>query len=148
MPPCGRAPQVGRRRDPPRHDPPETTGAGAVVAVDGAVAGGADGRESRFRDRCPRRDLSRCAAEGSGVAARRVVCRFALGVPVTCAAAVDVWPENPRAARAVKATASTTVPAARARLNRRNLRSAASRAATAGGVRSGLVMAANLAVSG
>jgi hypothetical protein len=47
----------------------------------------------------------------------------------------------------VNATASSTVPAASARLTRRNLRSAASRAATAGGVRKARDIAADLAAA-
>jgi hypothetical protein len=46
-----------------------------------------------------------------------------------------------------KATASSTVPADSARLTRRNLRSAASRAAIAGGVRTGRAIAADLAAA-
>jgi hypothetical protein len=73
------------------------------------------------------------------------VCVLVVGVTTTCAAAVDVWPENPRAATAVNAMASSTVPAATARLTRRNLRVAASRAATAGEIRRGLAIAAERA---
>ncbi len=73
------------------------------------------------------------------------MCGLVFGATTTCAAAVDVWPENPRAARTVNAIASSTVPAARARLTRRNLRTAASRAATAGEIRRPLAIAAERA---
>jgi hypothetical protein len=68
-------------------------------------------------------------------------------VTVACAVAAEAWPENPRAARTVKAMAPITVPATSARLTRRNLRIAASRAATAGGIRRDLAMAVDLAAA-